>query len=76
MKLLEGRNTILWIFAQSKGRKCSDEGGDPRAVEILSDLADAAAVASARESLAVRGASQPRPPSAWRTARPTFGHRE
>lgn len=36
----------------------------------------AAAVASARESLAVRGASQPRPPSPWRTARPTFGHRE
>jgi acetyl-CoA carboxylase biotin carboxylase subunit len=36
----------------------------------------AAAVASARGSLAQRGASQPRPPSAWRTARPTFGHRE
>ncbi len=36
----------------------------------------AAAVAAARESFAVRGASQPRPPSAWRTARPTFGHRE
>jgi acetyl-CoA carboxylase biotin carboxylase subunit len=36
----------------------------------------AAAVAAARESLAVRGLSQPRPPSAWRTARPTFGHRE
>jgi acetyl/propionyl-CoA carboxylase alpha subunit len=36
----------------------------------------AAAVASARESLAVRGASQPRPPSPWRTARPTYGHRE
>jgi acetyl/propionyl-CoA carboxylase alpha subunit len=36
----------------------------------------AAAVASTRQSVAVRGASQPRPPSAWRTARPTFGHRE
>ncbi|HPA53448.1 MAG TPA: acetyl-CoA carboxylase biotin carboxylase subunit, partial [Thermoanaerobaculia bacterium] len=36
----------------------------------------AAAVAAARASLALRGASQPRPPSAWRTARPTYGHRE
>ena len=36
----------------------------------------AAAVAAARESLAERGASQPKPPSAWRTARPTYGHRE
>ncbi len=36
----------------------------------------AAAVAAARASLALRGSSQPRPPSAWRTARPTYGHRE
>jgi acetyl-CoA carboxylase biotin carboxylase subunit len=36
----------------------------------------AAAVSAARESLAERGASQPKPPSAWRTARPTYGHRE
>jgi Acetyl/propionyl-CoA carboxylase, alpha subunit len=32
----------------------------------------AAAVAAARASLALRGSSQPRPPSAWRTARPTY----
>ena len=36
----------------------------------------AAAVAAARASLARRGSSQPRSPSAWRTARPTYGHRE
>ena len=50
------------------------------AVAPSDDIAEialvAAAVAAARQSLAVRGASQPRPPSAWRTARPTFGHRE
>ena len=36
----------------------------------------AAAVAAARGSLAARGASQPPSPSAWRTARPAYGHRE
>ena len=51
--------------------------GDPAPSDDAAELAlVAAAVAAARESVAVRGASQPRPPSAWRTARPTFGHRE
>jgi acetyl/propionyl-CoA carboxylase alpha subunit len=51
--------------------------GAPAPSDDAAELAlVAAAVASARASLAVRGASQPRPPSAWRTARPTFGHRE
>ena len=35
----------------------------------------AAAFAATHESLGERGASQPKPPSAWRTARPTYGHR-
>ena len=49
--------------------------GDPAPTDDAAELAlVAAAVASARESLAVRGSSAAAvPPSAWRTARPTFG---
>jgi len=43
MKVLAGRNAMLWIFAQSKQHKLSDPQGDARAVEILQDLADEAA---------------------------------
>ena len=43
LKVFEGRNTILWIFAQSKQHKPSAQEGDPRAVEILCKLADQAA---------------------------------
>ena len=42
LKVLDGRNTILWLFAQSKGLRPSAQDGDARAVEILRELADAA----------------------------------
>ena len=49
----------------------------PASSDLAAEVAlVAAAVAATRESLARRGSSQPRSPSAWRTARPTFGHRE
>lgn len=51
LKILDGRNTILWLFAQSKEHKCSAPEGDARAVEILRDLADAAAQYKVRIAL-------------------------
>jgi sugar phosphate isomerase/epimerase len=51
MKALEGRNTILWIFAQSKELKPSAIEGDARAVEILRELAETAASHKVRISL-------------------------
>jgi sugar phosphate isomerase/epimerase len=51
MKVLEGRNTILWLFAQSKTLKSSDREGDGRAVEILRTLADTAAQHNVRIAL-------------------------
>jgi sugar phosphate isomerase/epimerase len=50
-KILEGRNVILWLFAQSKEHKCSAPAGDARAVEILRELADAAAQHQVRIAL-------------------------
>jgi sugar phosphate isomerase/epimerase len=51
MKVLEGRNTILWVFAQSKEHSPSAAEGDARAVEILRELADEAALHKVRISL-------------------------
>jgi sugar phosphate isomerase/epimerase len=51
MKVLEGRNVILWLFAQSSEHKPSDPAGDPQAVEILGELADMAAPHKVRVSL-------------------------
>ena len=51
MRVLEGRNTILWLFAQSKTLKPSAPEGDDRAVAILQELADAAAAHKVRISL-------------------------
>ncbi len=51
MKVLEGRNTILWLFAQSGKDKPSTPEGDALAVEILRELADAAAAHKVRISL-------------------------
>jgi sugar phosphate isomerase/epimerase len=51
MKVLEGRNAILWIFAQSSKLRPSTTEGDARAVEILRELADAAALHKVRLSL-------------------------
>jgi len=43
IKALEGRNTLLWLFGQSKRYRTSSLDGDPRAVEIIRELADVAA---------------------------------
>jgi len=43
MEILDGRNTLLWLFVQSKEQKPSSTAGDPRAVEILQELAEEAA---------------------------------
>jgi sugar phosphate isomerase/epimerase len=51
LKVLEGRNTILWLFAQSKEHKPSAQEGDARAVEILRELSDAAAKHTVRIAL-------------------------
>lgn len=51
LKLLDGRNVILWLFAQSQSQKPSTVEGDARAVEILRELADAAATHKVRISL-------------------------
>ncbi len=51
LKVLDGRNTILWVFAQSGKHKPSSPAGDPRAVEILGELADMAAAHKVRIAL-------------------------
>jgi len=43
IEMLKGRNTILWLFIQSKKLKPSMVEGDPRAVEIVQEIADMAA---------------------------------
>ena len=42
IKLLKGRGTILWLFIQSDQHKLSSPEGDPRAVEIVREIADMA----------------------------------
>jgi sugar phosphate isomerase/epimerase len=51
MKVLEGRNTILWLFAESRTQKPSASAGDRRAVEIIRELADTAATHTVRIAL-------------------------
>jgi sugar phosphate isomerase/epimerase len=51
IKLLAGRNTMLWLFAQSKSLKPSAREGDSRAVEILRELSESAAQHSVRIAL-------------------------
>ncbi len=51
LKVLDGRNTILWVFAQSGKHRPSSPGGDPRAVKILQELADAATAHKVRIAL-------------------------
>jgi sugar phosphate isomerase/epimerase len=51
LRALDGRNTILWLFAQSKEQKPSASAGDARAAEILRELADAAAMHNVRIAL-------------------------
>jgi sugar phosphate isomerase/epimerase len=42
IKLLKGRETMIWLYIQSTTFKPSSVEGDPRAVEIVRELADAA----------------------------------
>jgi len=51
LRILDGRNTILWVFAQSQAQKPSALQGDARAVEILRELAEEAAAHKVRISL-------------------------
>ncbi|UCG58536.1 MAG: TIM barrel protein, partial [Phycisphaerales bacterium] len=51
IKTLEGRNSILWLYLQSNEHKPSSEAGDPRAVEIVSEIADKAAKSRVRIAL-------------------------
>lgn len=51
IKTLGGRNIILWLFIQSSQFKPSEPAGDPRAVEILTELAEIAAQNNVRISL-------------------------
>ncbi|HPC95032.1 MAG TPA: DUF1080 domain-containing protein [Sedimentisphaerales bacterium] len=43
IETLDGRNTILWLFMQSRQHAPSSTSGDERAVAILRELADRAA---------------------------------
>ncbi|NQT81432.1 sugar phosphate isomerase/epimerase [bacterium] len=42
IKLLKGRDTIIWLFIQSEEHALSSPTGDPLAVEIIRDIADVA----------------------------------
>lgn len=51
IETLEGRNTMLWLFGQSKAHKPSSPAGDKRAVTIIQELADLAAQYQVRIAL-------------------------
>ncbi len=51
IKILKGRNTILWLYVQSKKYKASSPEGDARAVEIIREIADMAAESGLRVAL-------------------------
>lgn len=51
IEVLRGRNSMLWLFVRSRKLKPSDPAGDPRAVEILREVADMAAEANVRVAL-------------------------
>ncbi|MFH1882416.1 MAG: TIM barrel protein, partial [Planctomycetota bacterium] len=46
-----GRNSILWLFVQSKKLKPSSLEGDARAVQVIREIADAAAESGLRVAL-------------------------
>jgi len=48
IEVLRGRNGMLWLFVLSNKLKPSDSAGDPRAVEILQEVAGMAAGTSGR----------------------------
>jgi len=51
IKVLKGRNAILWLFVLSKKHKPSSVEGDARAVEVIQEIADMAAEAGLRIAL-------------------------
>ena len=51
IRLLQGRDTAIWIFIISREYKRSSPEGDPRAVEILREIADMAKEAGLRIAL-------------------------
>jgi sugar phosphate isomerase/epimerase len=51
IQILKGRNTLLWLFAQSSKYKPSAVEGDLRAVEIICEISDMAAEAKVRVAL-------------------------
>jgi sugar phosphate isomerase/epimerase len=51
IELLKGRNTILWLYLQSKRLKPSAVEGDSRAVKIVQEIADMAAENGLRVAL-------------------------
>ena len=51
IEILKGRNAILWLFVRSKKYKPSSPAGDPRAVEIIREIADMAAEHKVRVAL-------------------------
>jgi sugar phosphate isomerase/epimerase len=51
IKILKGRNAILWLFVLSKKHKPSSPQGDPRAVEIIGEIADMADESGLRVAL-------------------------
>jgi sugar phosphate isomerase/epimerase len=51
IEVLEGRNSILWLFVQSKKLKPSQSEGDARAVKVIQEISDLAAEAGLRVAL-------------------------
>ncbi len=51
IEVLKGRNAMLWLFVLSKKHKPSDPAGDPRAVEIIGEIAEMAAKSRVRIAL-------------------------
>ena len=51
IKVVKGRNAMLWLFVRSNKYKPSDPAGDERAVEILREVADMAAKANLRVAI-------------------------
>ncbi len=51
IKILKGRNTILWLFVRSTKHKPSSPDGDTQAVKIIREVADMAAESKVRVAL-------------------------
>ncbi len=51
IELLKGRNSLLWLFVQSKKLKPSTVDGDARAVAVIQEISDMAAEAGLRVAL-------------------------